>query len=93
MFHVGVLLKTTWRHILPLALVSVLALVLGCGSSSQPVRNSSGASASVSPLAVGNRVGNRMPSFSISLLDGTVVTSEGLLNQNRPTFLLFFKDG
>jgi hypothetical protein len=75
------------------ALVSALALTLGCGSGNQPAQSSAIVSGSASAVLVGNRVGNRIPSFTMSLPDGSLVTSDGLLNQNRGTFLLFFKQG
>lgn len=45
---------------------------------------------SAQPVAVGTKVGNRIPDFALDLVDGTTVTSDDLIKQNRPTFLFFF---
>ena len=82
-----------WALLVPLILVSALAFTLGCGSSSKPVQSSSAVSTTGSSVSVGNRVGSRVPSFTISLLDGGTVSSDELVNQGRPTFLFFFKKG
>ena len=39
---------------------------------------------------LGNRVGNRIPDFTLELVDGATVTSASLVEQGRPTFLFFF---
>ncbi|MDA0734596.1 MAG: hypothetical protein O2909_09245 [Chloroflexi bacterium] len=39
---------------------------------------------------IGNKVGERIPDFAITLLDGSTVTSAELLAQSQPTFLFFF---
>ena len=40
---------------------------------------------------VGNDVGERIPDFAITLVDGSTVTSGELLAQEQPTFLFFFE--
>ena len=85
--------KIPWGLLIPLALVSALALILGCGSSSEPAQSSAAVTTSGSSVSVGNRVGSRIPSFTLGLLDGSTVSSDELLNQGRPTFLFFFKKG
>ena len=42
------------------------------------------------PVAVGTKEGQRIPDFAITLADGSVVTSQLLLEANQPTFLFFF---
>ena len=42
------------------------------------------------PVPVGAKEGQRIPDFSITLADGSVVTSQLLLEANQPTFLFFF---
>ena len=39
---------------------------------------------------IGNRVGSRIPDFTLELADGATVTSASLVGQGRPTFLFFF---
>jgi hypothetical protein len=39
---------------------------------------------------VGTGVGHRIPEFTISLTDGTTVSLDDLLQEQRPTFLFFF---
>ena len=80
--------KILWG--LPALLALALAFALGCGTSSKPV--ASGALSSAHPLPpVGNQVGNRIHPFTLRLVDGSIVTSAHLVNQNRPAFMLFFK--
>ena len=38
----------------------------------------------------GNKVGYRIPDFTLELVDGEKVTSEALLAEGKPTFLFFF---
>ena len=40
---------------------------------------------------IGNNVGERIPDFAITLVDGSTVTSAELLAQRQPTFLFFFE--
>jgi len=40
---------------------------------------------------IGNNVGERIPDFSITLIDGSTVTSSDLLAERQPTFLFFFE--
>ncbi len=40
---------------------------------------------------IGNNVGERIPDFSITLIDGSTVTSADLLAERQPTFLFFFE--
>jgi hypothetical protein len=42
-------------------------------------------------LAIGSNVGERIPDFAITLVDGSTVTSAELLAQRQPTFLFFFE--
>ncbi len=39
---------------------------------------------------VGNRVGHRVPDFTLELADGSAVTSASLVASGRPTFLFFW---
>ena len=41
-------------------------------------------------VPVGTDVGDRIPEFAISLADGTRVTLDDLVQEQRPTFLFFF---
>jgi cytochrome oxidase Cu insertion factor (SCO1/SenC/PrrC family) len=89
MSNVAIFRKILWA--LPALVALALAFALGCGSSSGPARGSAAASASQSLPRVGNQVGNRIIPFTLRLADGSVVTSAELVNQNRATFLLFWK--
>jgi hypothetical protein len=40
---------------------------------------------------IGNNVGERIPDFAITLIDGSTVTSADLLAERQPTFLFFFE--
>ena len=40
---------------------------------------------------IGNNVGERIPDFAITLIDGRTVTSADLLAERQPTFLFFFE--
>jgi hypothetical protein len=40
---------------------------------------------------IGNNVGDRIPDFAITLVDGSTVTAAELLAQKQPTFLFFFE--
>ena len=81
--------KIPWAVVVPL----VLAVTLGCGSGAGPVQSDAAASTGGSAVTVGYREGNRIPGFTIRLLDGSTVSSDALLNQSQPTFLFFFKYG
>ena len=39
---------------------------------------------------VGNKVGYQVPDFTLTLADGTTVTSAELINSEQPTFLFFW---
>ena len=39
---------------------------------------------------VGSEVGDRIPPFTLGLVDGVTVSSEQLMDDGRPTFLFFF---
>ena len=41
-------------------------------------------------MKIGNRVGERVPDFELSLVDGTKVTAASLLETQRPAFLFFY---
>ena len=40
---------------------------------------------------IGSNVGERIPDFAITLIDGSIVTSADLLAERQPTFLFFFE--
>ena len=42
------------------------------------------------PVPVGAKEGQRIPDFAMTLADGSVVTSQLLLEANKPAFLFFF---
>jgi cytochrome oxidase Cu insertion factor (SCO1/SenC/PrrC family) len=42
------------------------------------------------PAQTGNRVGNRVPDFTLLLEDGTTTTSTTLVEAGQPTFLFFW---
>ncbi len=85
-----------------LALGMTAALILGCGSASTE-QEAGSASAPSAPQAaavvesqpqaeiveVGYEVGLRAPEFGMSLLDGSKVTSAGLVEEGKPVFLYF----
>ena len=89
MSNIAALHKIPWA--LPAVVALVLAFALGCGGSSGPAQSSAQALASQSLPRVGSQIGDRIIPFTLRLADGGVVTSDELLSQNRPTFLLFFK--
>lgn len=39
---------------------------------------------------IGNQVGYRIPDFTLELADGSTVTSSGLVEEGRPTYLFFW---
>ena len=96
------LIKRTGRYFL-LLLVALTGFVLGC-SEDRTSPSSGEATASPTVLAgrvgespagadaprVGSGVGDQAPEFSLSLTDGSRVTSDGLLSESRPVFLFFF---
>jgi len=87
--------------LLQLALGVVAALILACGSASteQEADSSSAPSApqaaavespsQTETVEVGYKVGLRAPEFGMSLLDGSSVTSAGLVEEGKPVFLYF----
>ena len=77
--------------VLPALLALALVFSLGCGSGNQPARGAAQASDGQALPAVGNQVGQRIVPFSLRLGDGSIVTSADLLDQKRPTFLIYFK--
>lgn len=94
-------MKTRVSLLLLLTLGVTAAIVLGCGSSSteQDVDGSSAPSAlqaaavesqpATETVEVGYQVGLRAPEFGMSLLDGSRVTSAGLVEEGKPVFLYF----
>ncbi len=80
-----VLKKHPWL-LMPL-LILALALALGCSGGS----DTSLSAAPADQPELGNQVGQRIHPFTMRLLDGTTVTPASLENQNKPTFLLYFK--
>ena len=80
----------------------IAALGLGCGASST-ARDADSTSAPAAPqsvavvdsepkaetVEVGYEVGLRAPEFGMSLLDGSRVTSAGLVEEGTPVFLYF----
>ena len=81
--------KNLWG--LPALLALVLAFALGCGASSPAVPSSASISAMAALPPIGNQVGNRIIPFTLRLMDGSLVSSADLVNNHRPTFILFFK--
>ena len=94
-------MKTRVSLLLLLTLGVTTALVLGCGSASteQDVDSSSAPRApqaaavesqpATETVEVGYQVGLRAPEFGMSLLDGSRVTSSGLVEEGTPVFLYF----
>ena len=41
-------------------------------------------------IEVGAEVGDRIPHFTLGLVDGVTISSEQLMDNGRPTFLFFF---
>ena len=41
------------------------------------------------PVEVGYKVGMRVPEFGLSLLDGSQVTSAGIVDEGKPVFIYF----
>ncbi|CAI8030900.1 hypothetical protein GBAR_LOCUS17535 [Geodia barretti] len=41
-------------------------------------------------LDIGNQVGSQIPDFTLTLADGSAVTSAGLVEEGRPTYLFFW---
>ena len=41
-------------------------------------------------IDVGNQVGYQIPDFTLELADGSTVTSSGLVEEGRPTYLFFW---
>ena len=87
--------------LLILVLGLTAAFVLGCGSASTE-QNVDSSSAPRAPQAaavesqpatetveVGYQVGLRAPEFGMSLLDGSRVTSAGIVEEGTPVFLYF----
>ncbi len=88
------------------AALAVALLVGACGASGAPSATEMTetvetvnrvVSADVSLPAVGpslpdagNKVGYRIPDFTLELVDGEKVSSETLLAEGKPTFLFFF---
>ena len=85
-----------------LTLGATVALVIGCGatsdaqdadSSSAPPAPVAAAAVDSEPIAetveIGYEVGLRAPEFGMSLLDGAKVTSSGLAEEGTPVFLYF----
>ena len=97
----GTNMKNRVSLLLMLAIGATAALVLGCSSVSteQEADSSSAPSApqaaaiesppQAETVEVGYKVGLRAPEFGMSLLDGSSVTSAGLVEEGKPVFLYF----
>ena len=87
-----------------LTLGATVALVIGCGATSdaQDAESSAAPPApapetvavvdsepKVETVEIGYEVGLRAPEFGMSLLDGAKVTSSGLAEEDTPVFLYF----
>ena len=95
-------MSTRVSILLLLALGVTAILILGCGSASTE-QEAGSTSASGAPqvaaavesqpqaeiVEVGYEVGLRAPKFGMSLLDGSRVTSSGLVEEGKPVFLYF----
>ena len=61
---------------------------------SAPTLTAKSTSANIPPAspspAIGTHVGDRIPEFTLRLVDGSIVTFGDLLRESRPTFLFFF---
>lgn len=66
-----------------LLLLGMVGPAIACSPAQTPA---SGAGA----VRVGTAVGDRAPDFTLRLVEGTEVSSAGLLNERRPLFLFFF---
>ena len=82
-----------YRHMWVLPLLVTMAFALGCASASEPAAAGPPALAADSLSPVGNQVGERITPFTLRLSDGSTVQSADLLNEDRPTFIFFFKRG
>ena len=98
----GTNMKNRVSLLLMLAIGATAALVLGCSSvSTEQDADASSAPSASQPVAasesqpqaetveVGYKVGLRAPEFGMSLLDGSSVTSAGLVEEGKPVFLYF----
>lgn len=74
----------------PLARDESISPVLTQPESVAPADSASPESIPVS-YTIGNKVGERIPDFAITLVDGSTVTSAALLAEGQPTFLFFFE--
>ena len=73
-----------------------VALALGCASAITPAQTSptgpiapSPAATSAATASVGTSVGDRVPDFTMRLVDGSTITTDDLAHQDRATFLFF----
>lgn len=89
--RVVALLTFRWGALLALALALSLASGLGCGASSTEEKSSVRDPASPSSISAGYKEGNQIIPFSVLLRDGSLLTSDQLLKQGQPIFMLFFK--
>jgi cytochrome oxidase Cu insertion factor (SCO1/SenC/PrrC family) len=76
---------------LVLAVAFSLAFGVGCGASGTGEKSGVRSPASPSSISVGYAEGDRIIPFAVQLVNGGIVTSDDLLKQNRPTFVIFFK--
>ena len=92
------------RWIIPTAAVLSLLAILACGADSEPAPTpaappAAAPSDSVSPPAaaaaepsgptVGARVGDRAPDFALTLSQDQRISSDDLIAQGKPVFILF----
>ncbi|MCH8746023.1 MAG: hypothetical protein IIB31_10325 [Chloroflexi bacterium] len=94
--------KFSSRVVYPMLGIALL-LTLACGASASPTGVLTGSelteptqaraepSGGAVAVEVGNKVGQQIVDFNITLIDGTRVTSVELLAQRQPTFLFFFE--
>jgi len=83
--------------VLLMSAVGVMALV-ACAESSQSQPQSKAASglaaapaaAAQAPVETGGFVGNHIPDFDMTLVDGSTVSSASLLTAAEPAYLFFF---
>ena len=86
--------------LLTLAIISLFALLMACGSdapASESVdiapapqaADTASEAVAEDAVEVGYDVGLRAPEFSMSLLDGSEVTSASLAMEGKPAFLYF----
>ena len=70
-----------------LATAVLLLVMVGPAISCAPAQTPASEAGAV---RVGTAVGDRAPDFTLRLVEGTEVSSAGLLREQRPVFLFFF---